>query len=203
MVDACPEFWDSPQAAALIERYRQPHRHYHNLTHLTEILRHVTSHAAHFTSLRVAVCAALYHDVIYEPERKDNEAQSAQLAVRDLASWLTAAELAGVVALIDATAHHGAKLASATSDVAWFLDCDSAIMGADPERYQQYADGVKREYQHVPSIMYRWGRRRFLAKVLARPTVFHTPWFENEYGERARGNLRAERVRLRGPLPWP
>lgn len=202
VVEACPEFWDSPQAAALVERYREPHRHYHNLTHLTEILRHVAAHAAHFTSLRVAVYAALYHDVIYDPQRKDNEAQSAHLAARDLVSWLSSSDLAGVISLIDATAHHGAKLAEGAPGVGLFLDCDAAIMGADAERYQQYADAVRREYEHVPSLMYRWGRRRFLAKMLARPSVFHTAWFTSAYGERAHANLRAERASLRGSLPW-
>lgn len=185
-------FFASPIAGALVARYQEPHRHYHDVAHIREVLANVARVADQFRRLRPVIYAALYHDAIYDPKRKDNEALSAELAKSELASLVDAAELDVIGELILATAHHGSTLDEEHPDVGLFLDCDSAILGADEARYREYAAGVRREYAHVSKLLYRLGRGKFLKGMLKRSTLFHTPWFEARYGERARLNLRAE-----------
>ena len=43
------------------------------------------------------------------------------------------------------------------------MDIDMAILAAPPQRYAAYARQVRREYGHVPSIMYCYYRSRFLS----------------------------------------
>ena len=185
-------FLDAPVAGELVARYREPQRHYHDVTHLREVLGHVANVAEQFGQLRVVAYAALYHDAVYDPRRKDNEARSAELARRDLAPLLQVYELEVVAELIMATAKHGAALDAAHPDTALFLDCDAAILGAEDTRYRQYAEAVRREYGHVSKLLYRLGRGKFLKAMLKRPRVFHTPWFEVRHGAQARRNLAAE-----------
>jgi predicted metal-dependent HD superfamily phosphohydrolase len=185
-------FLASPSAVGLVARYREPQRHYHDVTHIREVLGHIAQVAAQFRQLRPVIYAALYHDAIYDPRRKDNEARSAELAERELAGLLDAAELQVVIELILATASHGASLGQTSPDVGLFLDCDAAILGADEARYREYATGVRREYGHVSKWLYRLGRGKFLRSMAKRRAIFHTSWFEAHYGERARVNLGVE-----------
>lgn len=185
-------FLSAPVAGELVARYREPQRHYHDVSHLREVLGHVAHVAEQFGQLRAVAYAALYHDAVYDPRRKDNEARSAELARRDLAPLLQVDELELVAELIMATAAHGAELGAAHPDAALFLDCDAAILGAEEARYRQYAEAVRREYGHVSKWLYRLGRGKFLKSMLKRRRVFHTPWFEARHGAQARRNLAVE-----------
>lgn len=185
-------FLDSPKGVAVLARYREPHRRYHNSTHLTELFGHMAEVAPQFRQLRPTLFAALYHDAIYDPRRKDNEARSAELACDELRDVLEPAELRVTSDLILATATHGETGEAVDTDVLLFLDCDAAILGAGPTRYRAYADGVRQEYGHVPKVLYRLGRGKFLRAMSKRAAIFRTLWFEDRYGEQAKLNLRAE-----------
>lgn len=49
----------------LLERYGEPHRHYHDRRHLAEVLAGVALLAEHAEDLSVAVAAAWWHDAVY------------------------------------------------------------------------------------------------------------------------------------------
>src|SRR4051794_22476684 len=64
----------------LVAAYSEPHRHYHNLEHIAEMLRVVdrlSKFAADPDAVRLAVW---FHDAVYDPRAKDNEKLSAILA---------------------------------------------------------------------------------------------------------------------------
>ncbi len=61
----------------LTRRYEEPHRRYHALPHIADML-----HRGRDLQLDdVQVAAIWFHDAIYDPRALDNEAQSAALAV--------------------------------------------------------------------------------------------------------------------------
>src|SRR5687767_15395590 len=65
---------------ALIARYSEPHRAYHNIRHIEECF-HALAPAAHLAERLAEVHLALwFHDAIYDPRGKDNEQASADLA---------------------------------------------------------------------------------------------------------------------------
>lgn len=187
----------APLAAELGAAYGQPHRAYHNLRHIESLL-------ALFDNVAIDVgwsapadvyTAILFHDAIYDPIAKDNEARSAAWARRAIVETPLLADADAVADLIELTAKHGA-LETATGDAALFLDADMAILGSDAARYRGYAHEVRREYSMVPAPAYRTGRGAFLASVLAKPRIYFTPYFHDRLDAQARTNLAWEQTHL-------
>jgi predicted metal-dependent HD superfamily phosphohydrolase len=77
-----------------------------------------------------------------------------------------------------------------------------SILGASEAAYWDYARQVRREYRLVPDLLYRPGRRKVLAKLLAASVLFHTPALRAALDAPARRNLQAELAAWeRGNLP--
>lgn len=176
--------------SVLAGHYAEPHRAYHNAAHIAEVLRwfDVVGDAIGWQSPRDVYDAILFHDVIYDPTRSDNEAKSAELALQHGASERTAE-------LVRLTAKHG-SITEADSDAAHFLDADTAILGAAPAEFDAYDAAIAIEYKHVPPDAYRAGRRAFLEKMQARPRLFLTDFFHARLDAAARANLTRAISRL-------
>lgn len=171
----------------LVARYNEPHRHYHTTRHLDEIfalLPSVEPLASHAAEVEVAL---LFHDAIYQPLRDDNEARSAEWASAALAEGGAAREVTARVSdLIMATRH---DVRPAEGDEEIVVDLDLAILGAPPERFDEYEHEVRAEYASVPVLLFRRGRRTILESFLARPRIYHTPPFYRARERQARENL--------------
>jgi len=172
-----------------------PHRHYHTLEHVGEVLR-VAGRLAAGSPGTVAL-AAWFHDAVYDPTRHDNEERSAELAVTELtALGLDPVTVDAVARLVRATAHLGDGEPPADADARALLDADLAILGAAPARYERYARDIRREYAHVSATDYARGRVAVLERFLARPWLYFDPRMVLEGDGPARANLAAERDRL-------
>ena len=132
----------------------------------------------------IAVQLAIwFHDVVYDPRRSDNEAQSAAYAERVLRLLGVPDEmLAKVSNLILATKGHEAPTPNANVFV--ILDADLAILSAPPDQYDAYAHAIRQEYSFVPDEAYRAGRTAVLQKFLARAPFYFTEWMR-EWGDTA------------------
>ena len=181
---------------SLLARYREPHRRYHGVTHVLRVLRTVdellaAGAVADPGSVRLA---AWYHDAIYDPRAASgaNEAASAALARRDLATLGQPPERADVVErLVLVTVAH----TPSSADEAVLCDADLAVFAAEPATYAAYATGVRAEYGHVDDDAWRLGRAAVLRSFLARPVLFHTPPMAGRDAT-ARANLTAELASL-------
>jgi predicted metal-dependent HD superfamily phosphohydrolase len=179
----------------IVKRYHEPHRHYHTLEHIAEMLAIIDRHRARLLELEALGFATWFHDVIYDPRQQDNETRSAQLARRTMRRLMVPGWMSlRTSALILSTRDH--EPPDPSFDAALFIDADLAILGADPERYRRYADDIRREYAHVDDIEYRNGRRALLERYLGRQRIFHTDVMLADYEEPARENIRAELSRL-------
>jgi predicted metal-dependent HD superfamily phosphohydrolase len=169
----------------LATHYGEPHRAYHNATHIEEVLAWFEIVAAEvgWRSAPDVYDAVLFHDVIYDPRAHDNEERSAQLALGLGASPRTAE-------LIRLTARHGKVTAAEVDhDAAHFLDCDTAILGALPEAFDDYDRAIAIEYGHVPPDAFRAGRGAFLRTMRQRERLFLTDFFHARLDAAARANL--------------
>ena len=179
----------------LVSAHEEPHRHYHTLEHVGEVLRVAGRLAA--TSPGAVALAAWFHDAVYDPTRHDNEERSAELAARELTALnVDAATVEAVAKLVRATAHLGDGAAPEDADARALLDADLAILGAAPVRYERYARDIRREYAHVPDGDYARGRVAVLERFLARPWLYFDARMVLEGDGPARANLAAERDRL-------
>ena len=201
IVAALPLRLPPGQLTALQVAYATPPRAYHDLRHVHEVLGHYHSVAAGPGWMQPAeVClAVLYHDAVYEPGRVDNEARSAGLAMDHIARWLPGSgiDAARVDTLIRLTSRHGEMVPAdldadpAPADASHFLDCDMAILGAEPAAFDAYDRAIAAEYRSVmPAWLFKLNRRRFLKKLLARERIFLSDFFHARLDAQARANLR-------------
>jgi predicted metal-dependent HD superfamily phosphohydrolase len=176
---------DDRLTAELAAAYGEPHRAYHNLAHIDELLAWFDRVADDVGWKRPAevYAAILFHDAIYVPGAMDNEARSADWARRE-GFGTAAAEMIRMTA--SHTSHPGAD-----HDAAHFLDSDLAILGAPPAAFAAYDAAIAREYGHLPAEAYRAGRRAFLASLAGRPRIFLTDYFHARLDAQARANLAA------------
>jgi predicted metal-dependent HD superfamily phosphohydrolase len=172
--------------------YRTPGRVYHGIDHIEEV-------AAEFEGVAASVgwnepadvfLAVLFHDAIYVPGAHDNEKRSAALARDAVAEHLPSGgiDVARVVELIERTAKHG-DAGDVDRDMALFLDCDMAILGAPPARFDAYDRAIASEYSAIPADAFAAGRRAFLTRLLQSPRIFLSDHFHTKLDAAARANL--------------
>lgn len=169
-------FFDEVDASPALRRFvlselARPERRWHGLLHHALMLRQVSKarHAPY--DRRRLIRAVLFHDIVYDATRGDNEEASAAVARR----WLPPEDAEPVAALILATKAH--DLAAADPLTRTLLDADLAVLWTPGAAlYAFYAEGIRAEYGHVPDAAYRAGRAAVLAGLEAkiRPAVTPT-----------------------------
>ena len=172
--------------------YAEPGRHYHDRRHLDEclaLLDLVPGLETH--EKRLLRWAILWHDAIYDPERTDNEEQSAELARRELLDCgVGQDEAAGVARLIRLTKAH---LAGDNDRLgALLVSIDLSILGSGAERYRSYVEAVRREYAHVSDEEWRSGRAAVLKRLLGAGPLYPDPGFREQLEAQARRNMEEE-----------
>jgi len=176
----------------LVRAYGEPARQYHTLEHIAALLQQLDAHKAGLRDADGVALAILFHDIVYDPRRQDNEQKSAALARQHLTALGFAPSLIGrVVAYIEAT-QHGRAIDTEDPDLALLLDLDLSTLAAAPDAYRLYASAIRREYAHVPEALYRFGRRQVLQGFLARAQIYRTPQLAALWEARARANISAE-----------
>ncbi len=143
-------------------------RHYHNAHHILSLLAHAQENTGITLKAPLLVdFAIVYHDIVYNVLRKDNELKSALLAAKRLLALGMHPYEAGLVKLyIEATQHHQVPQGlDHAEDLAFFLDFDMAILGAPWEDYQAYILAVRKEYNIYPDMLYKPGRKKFLEQT--------------------------------------
>ena len=175
----------------LAAAYQAPTRHYHTLQHIENLLHRLDAAVLHDRA--VVELAVWFHDAVYNALKPDNEARSAAEALAFLKdSALEPARQQRVAFLIERTADHTQPQPPDDADLLLFLDADLSILGAPEAAYWAFARHVRQEYRLVPDLLYRPGRRKVLAKMLAAPVLFRTPALHAELDAAARRNLQAE-----------
>lgn len=181
---------------ALLAAWGTPHRGYHDLLHLREVLDHLDELSqAGMAFDRVAVgLAAWFHDAVYDASPGDEERSAAWAAeaLPPLVGDDVAAEVARLVLL---TERHRPDDGDVSGEV--LCDADLAILAAAPQRYAAYVAAVRREYAHVPDDAFGAGRTAVLRDLLDKPALFHTAYARERWEAPARANVEAELVRLR------
>ena len=173
-----------PQAEKLWSRlsalYQEPHRHYHNLSHIAASLGELDATGKGTSELEGAIW---FHDVIYDPTRPDNEEASIEWFENATAGWLEEESRSTIARLISVTDFRLPRSDDATE--ALMVDIDLAILSAEWPAYDAYRSAVRREYEHVPDDAFRAGRAKVMASFLSK-AIYRTPHFtprETKAGE--------------------
>ena len=173
--------------ADVLARYREPQRHYHTVQHLDECFERwpeVRAHAQHPAEVELALW---FHDAIYDTQRSDNEALSAALALETaLGLGVGHASAQRISDLILCTRH---AVEPQGADAEALIDVDLSILGAAPQRFDEYELQVRQEYAWVPEDTFRQRRAEVLGQFLARRHIYSTGIFRAQYEPCARANL--------------
>ncbi len=187
---------DDELYGVLIGRYSEPNRNYHTVQHLDECFARLDEARSLAERIHEVELALWFHDAVYQVRSQDNEEQSASWAQGTAErAGLPNAVVERLHRLILATKHNAEP---ASRDEALLVDVDLAILGAAPERFDEYERQVRVEYSWVPGFLFRRKRREILEGFLARPHVYNTDHFRACYEAAARANLVRSIERLGG-----
>jgi predicted metal-dependent HD superfamily phosphohydrolase len=181
----------------IVQRYGEPQRHYHTLEHVRRSLAELSQLTADETKgldIELLKEAILYHDIIYDPTRNDNEEKSAEY-VMDIYHDGDLQRANNIARLILATRHDHEPT---QEDEKIIVDVDLAILGSDAETFSRYEEGVRQEYNMYNDEEYRMGREAVLSNFMQRKNIFCTAYFREKYETQARQNLMSSILKLRG-----
>ncbi len=192
----CQEIFD----AVLAPEYKSSKRAYHNFNHVSDLLDAIDKYAEETTlNLDVLQFSAWFHDLIYNPFRKDNEERSARAAEKELQQLeLSPALVEHITHIIRRTGNHMEENPEDSAETAFFLDADLMILGADQERYTSYTKEIRSEYKMVPKLAYNMGRSKVIQRFLYANCIYQTDVFRLLFEEKARENLTKELTELHG-----
>jgi predicted metal-dependent HD superfamily phosphohydrolase len=181
----------------VVAHYLSAPRAYHTLQHIAECLAWLDLARDRSEEPTEVELAIWLHDVIYDPTANDSEQRSAQFALKRLGEAGVQRNVASRVAwLIEGTAHLKAAAGSddatpsgSRRDMALLRDIDLAILGALPERFNEYDRQVRVEYSHVPDEVYIAARRRVIEMFLSKEDLFETELFKELLLKKAHDNL--------------
>lgn len=187
---------------ALLSRWLDPARHFHNLRHLGDVLSRVDELSQETHDPDLVRLAAWYHGAVFDAAEKvayaqkggEDESASAAMAVEQLgALGIPEASTRRVAHLVNALVRHKPDVSD--FDCAVLCDADLAVLASEPQRYKEYMQNVRDEYAHIPRCDYIRARIAILTKLLRRRTLFSSP-LGSAWEEPARQNVAAELQRL-------
>ncbi|MFW9972282.1 MAG: hypothetical protein ACFFDF_19005 [Candidatus Odinarchaeota archaeon] len=191
------------------KRYISSNRAYHNLDHINLLLSEVKRFKNRIDDYDSVLFAIWFHDIIYNPQRENNEERSAKYAkrflvkinyektriqkVQDLIEKLDGEWIRkGEKEFILRTKDHSIRNGTEDKDIKLFLDLDLLILGMKREEFIKYAKNIRKEYEFVPDDIYNKERKKILNKYLNSQFIYKTKKFRELYEKQARRNIKFE-----------
>jgi len=176
----------------LTRRYTEPQRHYHGLPHIAWML----DEARQVALSDEQVLAIWFHDAVYDPLARDNEEQSAALAVERLRAFGHPEDSVRRVEriVLDTKTHIPSDAASAL-----VIDLDLASLALPRAAFERNGAKIRAEYEAFDDLTFSAGRKAFMEAFLARERIYWTPWGA-PLEAAARENLRLDLALLDAAL---
>ena len=178
----------------LIELYSYKNRFYHDITHVTSLLKRWEETRTELNDEEVVYLAIWFHDAIFDTWKSNNEEKSAELAAEFLNKTnFPPSRIEKVVNYILATKTHESN---GENDLNYFLDMDLSILGSEETIYEIYTQQISDEYSFYPTFLYNRGRRKVLNGFLDKEFIYKTKIYRAKFEEQARVNIQAELEKL-------
>ncbi len=174
----------------LSKLYSSPKRYYHDITHITNLLKLWESNKNKLGDEEIVYLVIWFHDAIYDSWKSDNEELSAEMAKEFLIKInYPIYKIDKIVQYILATKTHESN---GDPDLNFFLDFDLSILGADETIYDIYAQQIRDEFSFYPNFLYNRGRRKVLNAILEKKSIYKTDEFKALLENQARLNIQRE-----------
>lgn len=159
--DLLDKYRISTSSDKLLERWTEPHRCYHGITHLQDLAKQINDavNAERITEKQkeLLLLIALFHDIIYDPTRQDNEERSAEFFMSLCADKTDPDILSVQQAILDTKTH-----VAQTGLSKIFNEMDMNIVERSFDELLDWEKGIRAEYNMFNSEMYKQGRLQFL-----------------------------------------
>lgn len=170
--------------ADLIAAYGEPHRRYHTLVHIVEMLD-CHAQSRHLAANPDAIDLAIwFHDCIYDAKFEFGENE--RLSAEHLGKVYTGECSAAAQAMIRHSAGHAA---SDDPDVQLFCDLDLYRLGVPFKAFDQHGRDVREEYSWIEDDVWTTKRNAFFQGLLDRPVIYQTEYWRDRLEDQARENL--------------
>jgi pantetheine-phosphate adenylyltransferase len=140
----------------ILSRWKEPHRYYHNESHLQFLLGEIEglAHEGRISTAQkeILLMIAFFHDAVYDATAPDNEEKSAELFKHVTGENDNTSTI--VQAILDTKTHQPA------SDISRiFSELDMAVVTrSDFKELLAWEKGIAKEYQFVDYSLYKTGR---------------------------------------------
>lgn len=181
----------------LCRGYLDPRRKYHTFEHVRWVLRRidemasVESHRGAKFDARtwnLIRWAAWFHDAVLSGSPDDE-----QLSADRACDFLGPDDSLLVRKIIMATTHDRVPL---LYEAAVLCDADLAILGAEPEQFDDYECRVREEWAQVPDRLFQEARAAILKRFTRRPWIYMTEYGRQRWENQARTNLHRSLEKL-------
>lgn len=196
---------------SILTHYDEPHRHYHNRKHIEYMFRIARENGLSHEIDQQGLLwyAIVYHDIVYDPTKKDNELKSSYLFQKEFFENFNELQKENIHKLMTPNYNfsnlvHSLILLTKYHTIdngMWFddhlqiaetlIDLDLAILGDTWEVYQEYASNVRKEYAHVTDEEWVEGRLDWIRSMLSRKSIYYTDWGKKRE-DQAKENLSKE-----------
>lgn len=174
----------------LKKNYINKRRHYHNLSHLTNVYSQLYAVKSYIQDWDIILFTLFYHDIVYSTTKNDNEKRSAEFAEKRMQQISIPNDMiVKCKTQILTTKNHQYHI---DSDTNYFCDADLSILGQDWAIYAPYFQNVRKEFARYPNFLYNSGRKKALRGFLALERIFKTDYFFSKYEQQARFNINLE-----------
>ena len=185
------------------KQYGQPHRKYHNHSHITDMFVF-----ASFNDMMLAeeqIAAIYFHDIYYDIKSNDvatNEEKSAWYAYEHMKKYFDYDDKrANIVKniILDTADHFPTNGGDWSTPI---IDLDLWAL-YDIKEYKKNAWKIRQEY-----LCYSWkaflsGRKKWLETMVIRDKIYHSPYASNSMmNELANRNLKLELEHIKSQNTW-
>jgi pantetheine-phosphate adenylyltransferase len=148
----------------IIDMWSEDHRGYHSISHLKDLINMILYDKVKYNELEFdsLLLTAIFHDIIYNPEKNDNEEQSA-IFLHTKSPLYHDNILNNVIDMILATKTH--KSHNYLAQI--FNNYDMDIVNRNFNELLEWEKGIQKEYlKFYNKTQYKIGRIDFLKKII-------------------------------------
>jgi pantetheine-phosphate adenylyltransferase len=150
----------------LLTMWNESHRHYHNQNHLLNLVEQINENKSQLEEKQYEklILCSLFHDIIYDPSRNDNEERSAEFFINSCIDKNNPDLLEVKQMILDTKTHEGNTELSEL-----FNYFDMKVVEGSLNELIEWERGISAEYEPVyGKENYKSGRIKFLESLVDR-----------------------------------
>lgn len=157
---------DNDKIDQIMKMWSEPHRHYHNIDHLFDTLKSIESKfkdgEIDENEQLILSIAALFHDVIYDPESNINEEESIQYYKNNVNKLNLDQRVINIITSTKFRKEPDERLCRI------FWNIDNSILKSDINGLLDYEKKIRKEFQFVEYSSYKEERINFLKSCVGK-----------------------------------